>query len=341
MLLLRQRLPDEPLRLVRELVPLSGLPVASALPALHRPHHSHGRGTPQPEANSCHRSRVTPACPVAVACVTGMDLPPAGAYCGEWPVRPPGCPRWLWSGAMRRRRRPPASPGLEVVMTTDTHVSMPSGAASARALDGEARVRLYETMVLSRTYEEAILREYHADKGPGFDIGKGLVPEEVHLSAGQEPVAASVCAPPDHRGRGHRHPPTAPLRHRPRHGPAEDDGRDLRPRDRARPGPRRSCTCSTPAPTSRVRASSRRAARPPSGRRSPSNERARIASSWPSPARGPPTRAPSTSRSTSRRPGTCRSSSSWRTTTGASPCRSRPARDPVQRRPGRGLRHPG
>jgi hypothetical protein len=44
------------------------------------------------------------------------------------------------------------------------------------------------------TYEEAILREYHADKGPGFDIGKGLVPGEMHLSAGQEPVAAGVCA---------------------------------------------------------------------------------------------------------------------------------------------------
>jgi pyruvate dehydrogenase E1 component alpha subunit len=49
-------------------------------------------------------------------------------------------------------------------------------------------------MVLCRTYEEAILREYHADKGPGFDIGKGLVPGEMHLSAGQEPVAAGVCA---------------------------------------------------------------------------------------------------------------------------------------------------
>jgi pyruvate dehydrogenase E1 component alpha subunit len=49
-------------------------------------------------------------------------------------------------------------------------------------------------MVLSRTFEEALLREYHADKGPGFDIGKGLVPGEMHLSAGQEPVAAGVCA---------------------------------------------------------------------------------------------------------------------------------------------------
>ncbi len=61
-------------------------------------------------------------------------------------------------------------------------------------LGAEVRRGLYETMVLSRTYEEAILREYHADKGPGFDIGKGLVPGEMHLSAGQEPVAAGVCA---------------------------------------------------------------------------------------------------------------------------------------------------
>jgi pyruvate dehydrogenase E1 component alpha subunit len=53
---------------------------------------------------------------------------------------------------------------------------------------------LFETMVLCRIYEEAILREYHADKGPGFDIGKGLVPGEMHLSAGQEPVAAGICA---------------------------------------------------------------------------------------------------------------------------------------------------
>ncbi len=58
----------------------------------------------------------------------------------------------------------------------------------------QVRRDLYETMVLSRTFEEAILREYHADKGPGFDIGKGLVPGEMHLSAGQEPVAAGVCA---------------------------------------------------------------------------------------------------------------------------------------------------
>src|SRR5674476_373288 len=58
----------------------------------------------------------------------------------------------------------------------------------------DSRRELLKTMVLIRTYEEAILREYHADKSPGFDIGAGLVPGEMHLSAGQEPVAAGVCA---------------------------------------------------------------------------------------------------------------------------------------------------
>lgn len=81
-------------------------------------------------------------------------------------------------------------------MTTGTapQASTPEAIHNPEPLTPEARVKLYETMVLSRTYEEAILREYHADKGPGFDIGKGLVPGEMHLSAGQEPVAAGVCA---------------------------------------------------------------------------------------------------------------------------------------------------
>ena len=84
-------------------------------------------------------------------------------------------------------------------MSTDTSqpapVPAPTDAGSpAPGLPDEVRLGLYETMVLSRTFEEAILREYHADKGPGFDIGKGLVPGEMHLSAGQEPVAAGVCA---------------------------------------------------------------------------------------------------------------------------------------------------
>jgi acetoin:2,6-dichlorophenolindophenol oxidoreductase subunit alpha len=69
-----------------------------------------------------------------------------------------------------------------------------AGLSASQGLDRDTRLELYRTMVLVRTFEEAILREYHADKGPGFDIGKGLVPGEMHLAAGQEPVAAGVCA---------------------------------------------------------------------------------------------------------------------------------------------------
>ena len=70
----------------------------------------------------------------------------------------------------------------------------PQGPSVVTPPDPATRLDLYRTMVLARTFEEAILREYHADKGPGFDIGKGLVPGEMHLAAGQEPVAAGVCA---------------------------------------------------------------------------------------------------------------------------------------------------
>ncbi len=61
-------------------------------------------------------------------------------------------------------------------------------------LSRDDRRAMLRTMILIRTYEQAILREYHADKSPGFDIGAGLIPGEMHLSAGQEPVAAGVCA---------------------------------------------------------------------------------------------------------------------------------------------------
>ena len=58
----------------------------------------------------------------------------------------------------------------------------------------QARRDLYSTMVLIRSFEEAILADYHADKKPAWDIGAGLIPGEMHLAAGQEPVAAGVCA---------------------------------------------------------------------------------------------------------------------------------------------------
>jgi acetoin:2,6-dichlorophenolindophenol oxidoreductase subunit alpha len=61
-------------------------------------------------------------------------------------------------------------------------------------VDDDTRVALYRQMVRIRTYEEALRRDYHADKKPAWDIGAGLIPGEMHLSAGQEPVAAGVCA---------------------------------------------------------------------------------------------------------------------------------------------------
>ncbi|WP_113716926.1 thiamine pyrophosphate-dependent dehydrogenase E1 component subunit alpha [Arthrobacter dokdonensis] len=64
----------------------------------------------------------------------------------------------------------------------------------ASGLTTEGRQELLRRMILMRTFEEAVLRDYHADKSPGFDIGAGLIPGEMHLSAGQEPVAAGVCA---------------------------------------------------------------------------------------------------------------------------------------------------
>ncbi|MBI2015971.1 MAG: thiamine pyrophosphate-dependent dehydrogenase E1 component subunit alpha [Candidatus Rokubacteria bacterium] len=69
------------------------------------------------------------------------------------------------------------------------------------ALDKQTLKSLYETMARIRAFEERVRKEFAAGKLPGF----------VHLYAGQEAVAAGVCAclrPTDyivsnHRGHGH------------------------------------------------------------------------------------------------------------------------------------------
>jgi pyruvate dehydrogenase E1 component alpha subunit len=60
---------------------------------------------------------------------------------------------------------------------------------------------MYETMVVIRHYEETMANVYlegklppQIQKGLAFDIGAGPVPGEMHLAAGQEPVAVGVCA---------------------------------------------------------------------------------------------------------------------------------------------------
>jgi len=60
---------------------------------------------------------------------------------------------------------------------------------------------MYETMLVIRGFEETMVKVYmekklppHVQKGLAFDIGSGPVPGEMHLAAGQEPVAVGVCA---------------------------------------------------------------------------------------------------------------------------------------------------
>jgi acetoin:2,6-dichlorophenolindophenol oxidoreductase subunit alpha len=59
--------------------------------------------------------------------------------------------------------------------------------------DDELR-ELHRQMVRARVFEETIQTVYLEGKTPAFDIAAGPVPGEMHLAAGQEPVAAGVCA---------------------------------------------------------------------------------------------------------------------------------------------------
>lgn len=65
----------------------------------------------------------------------------------------------------------------------------------------EQLIWMYQTMVEIREYEDTMVKVYlegklppHVQKGLAFDIGSGPVPGEMHLAAGQEPVAVGVCA---------------------------------------------------------------------------------------------------------------------------------------------------
>jgi len=87
-------------------------------------------------------------------------------------------------------------------------------------MENKTRADLFATMLQIRAFEEAILADYHADKKPAWDIGAGLIPGEMHLAAGQEPVAAGVCAHLDNRD-------AVTATHRPHHF-AIAHGMDLR-----------------------------------------------------------------------------------------------------------------
>ncbi len=53
---------------------------------------------------------------------------------------------------------------------------------------------IYQTMVTSRQFENAIEKIYMEGKTPVFNMADGTIPGEMHLSNGQEPVAVGVCA---------------------------------------------------------------------------------------------------------------------------------------------------
>lgn len=56
------------------------------------------------------------------------------------------------------------------------------------------RLWMYEQMVKSRAFEDAIKPAYFEGKQPLFNMAKGPIPGEMHLSDGQEPCAVGVCA---------------------------------------------------------------------------------------------------------------------------------------------------
>jgi TPP-dependent pyruvate/acetoin dehydrogenase alpha subunit len=58
----------------------------------------------------------------------------------------------------------------------------------------EQKLWMYETMLLSRYFEETIEAIYLEGKKPVFNMAKGPIPGEMHLSNGQEPCAVGVCA---------------------------------------------------------------------------------------------------------------------------------------------------
>jgi pyruvate dehydrogenase E1 component alpha subunit len=56
------------------------------------------------------------------------------------------------------------------------------------------KLAMYQMMITSRRFEEAIQAAYFEGKLPNFNMANGPIPGEMHLSTGQEPCAAGVCA---------------------------------------------------------------------------------------------------------------------------------------------------
>ena len=71
---------------------------------------------------------------------------------------------------------------------------MSTNPSPASAEGSNVRLWMYETMVKSRAFEAAIKAAYMEGKTPLFNMAKGPIPGEMHLSDGQEPCAVGVCA---------------------------------------------------------------------------------------------------------------------------------------------------
>jgi len=56
----------------------------------------------------------------------------------------------------------------------------------------EQRLKMYETIVTSREFDDQLVAIYFGDKTPVFDLGNGKIPGEVHTSHGHEACAAGT-----------------------------------------------------------------------------------------------------------------------------------------------------
>lgn len=61
-------------------------------------------------------------------------------------------------------------------------------------LGKEQLLAMYRQSWTIRLFEDALASAYMEGKSPAFDIGSGPIPGEMHLAAGQEPVAVGTCA---------------------------------------------------------------------------------------------------------------------------------------------------
>ncbi len=82
----------------------------------------------------------------------------------------------------------------EAALVTGAEQSIGAGTARAMTTNGSKRLWMYANMVKSRYFEDLIKPAYFEGKSPVFNMAKGPIPGEMHLSDGQEPCAVGVCA---------------------------------------------------------------------------------------------------------------------------------------------------